>query len=407
MKLDSVSPFWRDLLIGLAVYVLAALPGVAGLALAVTHPRPMPELPAYVPREGVLLHCYRHDAIHYLYVVINGYAYDPDARSEVASFPAYPLIAKAVVAIGVTPAVALLIVANIFFLVSLVLISSYTRARWPESTPGQRFSVVALFGLWPMGVFYHMPYAESLFAACSLAVFVGMARGWSLATLAVLAGLTTAVRPVGVALTLAVMVHAWQLPDRRLRSRLALLTMLAPLASWGLLAYMAYQYEEFGDPLAFARTHQFWTHHAPDDLSFSAKAKSLVTLEPIWGLFHPDSPRFYRHWSEAPPWTGLACWNPVLFAFAGILVWVGRRNRWLTWPEVAASVALLAIPYATRAYEMSMASHARFASLVMVQYLVLGRLFAGRACYAVLFCLLAALLQAGFTALYGNFFLVF
>ena len=35
---------------------------------------------------------------------------------------------------------------------------------------------------------------------------------------------------------------------------------------------------------------------------------------------------------------------------------------------------LLAIPYVTRAYEMCMASHARFAAVVFPAYIVLGRL---------------------------------
>jgi hypothetical protein len=35
---------------------------------------------------------------------------------------------------------------------------------------------------------------------------------------------------------------------------------------------------------------------------------------------------------------------------------------------------LLLIPYATRAYEMSMASHARFAAIVLPAYIVLAKL---------------------------------
>ena len=46
----------------------------------------------------------------------------------------------------------------------------------------------------------------------------------------------------------------------------------------------------------------------------------------------------------------------------------------MTGPEIVLSAALLAIPYVTRAYEMCMASHARFAVVVFPAYIVLCRL---------------------------------
>ncbi len=51
-----------------------------------------------------------------------------------------------------------------------------------------------------------------------------------------------------------------------------------------------------------------------------------------------------------------------------------RQKKWLTGPEIVLSFFLLAIPYVTRAYEMCMASHARFAAVVFPAYIVLGRL---------------------------------
>ena len=59
-----------------------------------------------------------------------------------------------------------------------------------------------------------------------------------------------------------------------------------------------------------------------------------------------------------------------------MLVFIGARKSWLTGPEIVLSVLLLAIPYVTRAYEMCMASHARFAAVVFPAYIVLARLLA-------------------------------
>ena len=61
-----------------------------------------------------------------------------------------------------------------------------------------------------------------------------------------------------------------------------------------------------------------------------------------------------------------------------MLVFIGARKSWLTGPEIVLSLLLLAIPYVTRAYEMCMASHARFAAVVFPAYIVLGRLLGPR-----------------------------
>ena len=97
----------------------------------------------------------------------------------------------------------------------------------------------------------------------------------------------------------------------------------------------------------------------------------------------------------------LQFWNPVLFAIFGGVVAFGFWRRWLTAPAAILGFALLIIPYLTRAYEMSMASHARFAAVVVVAYPVAGRLLAAgpAAVSAMLLALCAAALTC-WTALY-------
>jgi hypothetical protein len=166
---------------------------------------------------------------------------------------------------------------------------------------------------------------------------------------------------------------------------------------------MAYQYVEFGNPFAFAQTQEHWKHQIPvAHPTFAEKAWALVELEPIRGVFDPES---RRYWRGADPSHGvlsnLFFWNPVLFVTSAALVAWGAWRKWLTGPEVVLGAALLAIPYLTRAYEMSMASHARFAAAVVVIYPMLGRLLAAlpppAACVAVS---LSAVLLSYWTALY-------
>lgn len=290
-----------------------------------------------------------------------------------------------------------------------MFMARYVRARWPEATAEQRGIVLAVFGLWPLGLFFRMPYAESLFVCGTLAVLYGMTRGWPLTVLAVLTGFVTATRPVGVALTAAFVWYVLMRPEYRPRAKAIRILLLAPVACWGLLAYMEYQWLAFGAPLGFAQTQQHWSFLAPEDRSWSAKLWSLATLEPIWGVYVPG---YRRYWDNigagGNPLFSLIFWNPILFVLAGVLLLLGAWKRWLTGSEVVLGVGLLAIPYLTRSFEMSMASHGRFAAVVVVDYLVMGRLLSRLPAQAVAVVWGGmALFLCLFTSLYAANYLVF
>jgi len=232
-----------------------------------------------------------------------------------------------------------------------------------------------IFALWPTTFFFRMAYAESLFVLSSLVVLYGISRRWASLPLAVLAGLASATRPVGIAVSAAFLWHLyWQ--QGSWGTRLGRLGLWAPVACWGLLAYVGYQHVMFDEPLAFARTQAHWVSRPPvRNPDLTEKLCALATLEPATGVYDPESSRYWGISS-----TGgnllftLAFWNPVLFLLAGGLVAYGAMRKWLTGPEVVLGAMALAIPYLTRAYEMSMASHGRFAAAVIPAYLVAGRL---------------------------------
>jgi hypothetical protein len=271
----------------------------------------------------------------------------------------------------------MLLTSLLALLVSFLFFAKWISLRWPESTPAQRHICLAVFGLWPVGVFFRMPYAESLFWCGTLAVLYGMARRWPLVVLAIMTGFVTAVRPVGVALTLAFLWHVLGETDGGVWKKARRAALFTPVAAWGLLAYMAYQWSAFGTPFAFAQTQENYLFLAPQERHWADKLRSLATFEPIWGVYCPGNPRY---WGNVGPRGNLLIsiifWNPILFVFAGLIVAIGALKRWLTGSEVILGVCLLAIPYATRSYEMSMASHGRFAAAVVVNYLVLGRILA-------------------------------
>jgi hypothetical protein len=383
-RASSRSEWIADLLAGLVAYYLTSLPVLVGVIFGGEF--------LYPARNGVFVSgtnpvdvCVHHDAIHYHDIIRHGYSYHPDQGSLVAFFPAYPLLGRWIAqATGLAPAEAALLAANLALLGTFVLLARYVRARWPEATAGQRALVLAIFGLWPLGLFFRMPYAESLFVFGTLIVLYGMARAWPLMVLALLTGFVTAVRPVGMALTAALAWNVLTRPGFRLWAKAGQMLLLAPLACWGLLVYMGYQWLAFGTPLAFAQTQEHWSFLVPGDRSWSAKLSSLATLEPIWGVYVPS---YRRYWGNAndilDPVFSIIFWNPILFLLAGMLLLLGKLKRWLTGSELVLGACLLAIPYLTRSYEMSMASHGRFAAVVIVNYLVIGRLLAQAASLVV------------------------
>jgi hypothetical protein len=150
--------------------------------------------------------------------------------------------------------------------------------------------------------------------------------------------------------------------------------LLVPLASWGILAYMAYLHFEFGDLLAFAKTQEYWRIRGKTTVS--EKALSLLSWEPLWIVYDDYSPCCWNRFGAPSVVLNMQFANPIYFVAAAVLVAVGAWKRWLTSHEVALSIALLAIPYVTRAYEMCLNSHARFAAVVFPAYIVLGHLLA-------------------------------
>jgi hypothetical protein len=325
-----------------------------------------------------------------LQVASEGYFYDPGRMSSVAFFPLYPMLVAAVFrATGMPLEWAGLLVAHVLLIAAFVFLAAYVAERYPRQSPQLAAYVVLAFGLFPTTFFMRMTYSESTFLALAVLAMFGMERGWRPLVVAGIVGLATAARPVGVALVPVFWLYVWQRaetgphprPLSRARERggwrrLAPVVGLTPVALWGLLAYMAFQYAEFGEPLAFAKTQSHWRSRG--DVGWGEKALALAAWEPIWSAYMPSSPGYAgRRARELPAWANLQLANPVFFVATAALVGLGAARGWLTGGEVLLSAGLLLIPYVTRGFEMCMASQGRYASLAFPVYLVLGRLLRG------------------------------
>jgi Gpi18-like mannosyltransferase len=348
------------------------------------------------------------DGIWYKKIATHGYSYDPTKSSSVAFFPLYPLLAGIVMRLGdLGPEVALLAVSHVSLALLFVLVSFYVQEKYPTAPPGLPDFILLAMGLMPATLFFRMTYSESLFVLLCVLALLAMARRWPLFLVALLIGLATATRPVGIALLAPFLLHCWRLSATRGAFALKLL-FLVPVACWGIAAYSLYQGILFGEPLAFVQTQSHWRRGAA--VSFSEKLLSLATYEPIWQVFDPVSPVYWGAGEPYPPnpifsWPAL---NSVYFVLTVILIVIGARKRWLSSDEVALAAGLLFIPYFTRSHEMAMASQARFAAAVFPVYLVLGNLLVrlpGSLAGGLLG--IAAFYLGAFSALFATWHLVF
>ncbi len=367
---------WSSLGRSLWIFLASSLIVLAGLLLT-----PMGQ-PGHAHqlaegRPGLVQSCFQMDALHYRYIVLSGYGFDEGRRSPVAFFPFYPLLCRAVMQLsGLSVEAAMLLVANVGLLGAMMTFHVYLRRRFPEAAIEQIDLMVLLLGLLPTGMFARMPYAESWLMMLALLALLGMRQRWPLLIIAACVALATATRPVGVALLLPLGWHVLRTHERWPERSSALFLYLIIGAS-GLLAYMAYLAGAFGDPLAFAWTQEHWFMGSKSKEAWS-KWFSLLTLEPIWGAWWPDSVHYWGRYDARLPWYfSLLFANAAYFILGWSMVGLGWLHRWLTVEELLLAAGLLLIPYVTRSYEMSMASMGRFVSVVVPMYISLGFLLAG------------------------------
>jgi Gpi18-like mannosyltransferase len=272
------------------------------------------------------------DGQWYIRIARDGYFNDPSAQSSVAFFPALPLAGRSVALVtGLDYDIALTLVANVSFFLALGLFGIYIRRRSESPSRLALYAPLAL-ALFPVGFFFRMAYSESLFLLLTVLVFYGLERRWPILAVATLVGLTTATRAVGVALIPPVLLAGW----RRYASsaqRLVALTPAVLLSVWGLGAYMIFQYERFGEPLAFSKTLVHWRFR--DKSSRGEQLLAAVAFEPLWTVYDESSPAYWRwHDRELGPAFSLQFANPIYFVGMAGLVGLGAWRRWLSAEEI-------------------------------------------------------------------------
>jgi hypothetical protein len=354
-----MAAWWsKPLPLGLILYAVTSGIVVLGVSFGYQFVTPRGESPG----PGLHEKFSAYDGGWYKRIATSGYQYDPHQQSSTAFFPLYPLLGAGVMRLTSLGATwALLIVAHACLAAAFVLAVLYLRGRKPSPDRTTVSLTLLALGLMPATFFFRMTYSESIFLLLSLLFLLGIQRNWPLPVVALIAGLGTASRPVGVGLLVPLVIYAWRSSPSR-RAFLTRIALSAPLACCGLLAYAVFLFVQFGDPMVFAKTQEHWGKAAP---TLTTKLFALLSYQPIWEIYlcQPVGGWSVFAWEQV---------NPVYFAVSVIMILYGACRRRLNVYEISLAAMLLLIPYLTRGYELNMASSARFAAVVFPVYLILG-----------------------------------
>ena len=189
----------------------------------------------------------RWDAGWYGSIAKDGYRLSPGEQSPVAYFPLYPLLIRAAAWAGANRWVAAALLSFAAGIGGLLALRQWLG----RIAPAQATTAWLLIVSYPYTCYlYGVVYSDALFLLLVVGAFLALESDSPIAA-AVLGALATACRPVAPAVVVGLTLRSL---ERRRRAGLPirLLDFLPGLSGVGLLAYMIFLQQQFGDPLAFA-----------------------------------------------------------------------------------------------------------------------------------------------------------
>lgn len=220
------------------------------------------------------------DGVHYLTLAQKGYF---GTALIQAFFPLYPLVIRFLETIQGNFLTSGLVISNLSFLLVLFLFKKLLRLDGHDS-----FLAIILLLLFPTSFFFGALYNESLFMVLALASFIlARKKHWWLVALTV--SLASATRVVGIFLLPALLWEFCQseiASKKKINSKIWLGLVIILLGSTGLLAFMFYLNQAFGDPLYFFHVQAEFGAGRQESLVFYPQVvwraiKILLTARPF------------------------------------------------------------------------------------------------------------------------------
>jgi hypothetical protein len=307
------------------------------------------------------------DGENYMSVAEYGYQ-ELYYNTSPAFFPLYPLLMRALAELFGGPtspgtlAVWGILISLVTFFFALWFVYRITEEGWGERAAKGAVLTLAFF---PSAFFFNSVYTESLFLMLSAGTVWAVRVRSNLLLACLLAGLATATRNVGVFLLLPLVYEWWR--ERHAYSWRVGYLALAPS---GLLAYAAWLWWRFGDPLLFLNEQARWKRELSGPLSALQNAFGLAA-ESLRSLLDPASYEIYGLEGLFYVFSGT---NPLynllflLFAYAVLSFGV----RWLPADLVLYGFALVLVPVFFASSSNPLMSMPRFVLVTFPIFITLG-----------------------------------
>jgi Gpi18-like mannosyltransferase len=264
------------------------------------------------------------DSEWYFKIVTDGYQYngDPTVQQNIVFYPLFPMLARALAAIGgLAPADAMLLVSNVAGVLAIVMLFKLVREEFGDQLA---LATIALLSFFPASVLLSAGYTEPLALLLIVSFFLALNRKYYLSA-ALLAGLAVATRSTGIVLLPVLLWEMWLNRDQK--PFLPALLPCVVVATSGIWLFMIYLWSAFGTPLAFA-DGQLAFH---EGTTLTTRLVAALKLEPFTRMILND-------WN---PW-GQASWFTLLFIVLIVLGWSRLRSSWTLF-----AMAVLLLPYLT------------------------------------------------------------
>jgi Gpi18-like mannosyltransferase len=197
------------------------------------------------------------DSRWYLSIVTHGYQFNPGKESNVAFFPLYPLLVKAL-----SPIINAKLAGYIISNVALFFGTTYFYRLILLDHDDEEIASKAVFYVLvsPASLFFSIFYTEGLFLFLVVTSFYyARRRAWLIASLLGLCASLT--KALGVLLVIPLLIEYFDISSGHLKlqiSKIKLDILYLLLVPMGLFLYMAYLYLAFGDAFAYSHASSVW-----------------------------------------------------------------------------------------------------------------------------------------------------